>query len=686
RLTTGTYTLNPTSDIENVILAGVSAINATGNASNNSLTGNVAANILNGNGGTDTLTGWDGNDTYIIDGDDTVIETNALAAGGIDLVKSSVNYTLTSNVENLTLTDNINANGGTANINGTGNALNNIITGNAGDNVLDGKEGNDTLIGGDGNDTLTGGAGIDILNGGAGHDTYVFNTNLNAITNKDTIQGFNVVDDQILLDFSIFNAIGPNLDVIEFRSGAGYITAATADQRIIFNTSTGALYYDADGLGGVTATQFATLTGTVGALTNNSFSLGLNFNITGTDQADTLNGTIGNDSIIGLAGNDIINGGTGADIMYGDLGEDTFYVDNVDDIVLEDYFYFNESNGYYYENGHYELGYVGGHPNNANIIYSSVTYTADFGIGNLTLTGSDNINGYGSNLKINIITGNDGNNILDGGVITNPELTTNEYHSPLSPYIFFIDNGGNDTLIGGKGDDTYIIRGGETVIENSGEGIDTYVLSYNTSIPTAFLIDPNSEIENFILANDNVLHDYISGTNKDNLIIANNIANNIYGLAGNDELKGLGGDDKLYGMSGNDILWGGAGNDTLIGEFGADTFVWSLADKGTNALPSLDKVTDFNLADGDILDLHDLLVNESSTNILNFLDITTSTTAGITNTEIRISNTGGFAGGTFAAAAENQHITLAGVNLLTGTNEADLLTTLITQNKLIIDV
>lgn len=282
---------------------------------------------------------------------------------------------------------------------------------------------------------------------------------------------------------------------------------------------------------------------------------------------DSLTGGADNDTISGLAGNDTLNGGAGADIMLGDLGSDFFYVDNVNDIVLENYFYLNEANGLYYENGHYDLGYFGQHPNNINTIYSSVTYTADFGIGSLTLTGSDNINGYGSNQKINIITGNDGNNILDGGIITNPELMTPEYVSPASPYIFYISAGGYDTLVGGNGDDTYIIRGGETVIENSGGGIDTYVLSYNTGIiPMAFLIDPNSEIENFILANDNVLHDYISGTNNDNLIVANNIANNLYGLSGNDELKGMGGNDRLYGMAGNDTLWGGTGINTFVFE------------------------------------------------------------------------------------------------------------------------
>ncbi|MEQ1598054.1 MAG: hypothetical protein ABL880_01680 [Methylotenera sp.] len=546
-------------NVENLTLTGITNIDGTGNALANLLIGNDGNNQLIGLAGIDTLIGGlgidlliggDGNDTYEVDEtNDVVQEDSALAAGGVDIVRAKASFTLSANVENLTLIGLANNN-----INGSGNALNNIIIGDDGNNTLSGDAGNDSLTGGLGNDTLIGGLGIDTLIGGAGNDAFVFDTLLNAITNKDTIQGFNVAEDQILLDFTIFDTLGTNLDVIEYRSGAGVTTAATANQHIIFNTTNGALYYDADGVGGQAAIQFATLTGTVGTLTNNSFSLGLSFNIVGTDQADTLNGTIGNDSIIGLAGNDIINGGIGADIMYGDLGDDTFYVDNVDDIVFEDYFYFNESNGLFYENGY------------TNTIYSSVSYTADFGIGNLTLTGSDNINGYGSNLKINVITGNDGNNILDGGVITNPELMTIEYMSPTSPYIFYIFDGGLDTLIGGKGDDTYIVRGGETIIENANEGIDTQILSYNTGIPTAFLIDPNSEIENFILANDNVLHDYISGTNKDNLIIANNIANNIYGLSGNDELKGMGGDDKLYGMSGNDILWGDAGNDTFVFE------------------------------------------------------------------------------------------------------------------------
>jgi Ca2+-binding RTX toxin-like protein len=166
-----TYTLG--TEVENLTLTGTAAINGTGNALANQITGNTGANTLNGGTGADTLTGGVGNDTYVVDNlGDRVIE---LSGGGVDLVQSSITYTLGTEVENLTLT------GSTA-INGTGNALANQITGNTGANTLNGDAGADTLTGGSGNDRLLGGTendwldggtGADTLEGGVGDDTYV---------------------------------------------------------------------------------------------------------------------------------------------------------------------------------------------------------------------------------------------------------------------------------------------------------------------------------------------------------------------------------------------------------------------------------------------------------------------------------------------------------------------------------
>ena len=71
--------------IENAILLGAAAANATGNGGNNKLTGNDGVNVLNGLVGADTMSGGKGADTYVVDDDgDVVTETVAGAPGGKD--------------------------------------------------------------------------------------------------------------------------------------------------------------------------------------------------------------------------------------------------------------------------------------------------------------------------------------------------------------------------------------------------------------------------------------------------------------------------------------------------------------------------------------------------------------------------------------------------------------------------
>ena len=130
-------------------------------------------------------------------------------------------------------------------INGTGNSLANTITGNTAANTLSGSAGNDKLYGGSGNDKLYGGAGNDLLSGGAGNDVFVFNAALNASTNRDTITDFNHVDDTIWRENAIFTKLGAAgaSNAASFWTGTA---AHDANDRIIYNKATGALYYDAD--------------------------------------------------------------------------------------------------------------------------------------------------------------------------------------------------------------------------------------------------------------------------------------------------------------------------------------------------------------------------------------------------------------------------------------------------------
>jgi Ca2+-binding RTX toxin-like protein len=129
-------------------LTGGADLQGYGNSGINTLTGNSGNNLLNGGAGADTMQGGLGNDVYFVDdvGDQVIENLNE----GTDAVFSTVDYTLTANVETLVLQ-------GAGNLSGTGNTLDNKLFGNSGDN------------------TLNGGAGAERLTGGLGNDTFVFN-------------------------------------------------------------------------------------------------------------------------------------------------------------------------------------------------------------------------------------------------------------------------------------------------------------------------------------------------------------------------------------------------------------------------------------------------------------------------------------------------------------------------------
>jgi Ca2+-binding RTX toxin-like protein len=232
--------------VENLTLTGSGNVNATGNSLDNALAGNSGNNSLDGgsqgndtlNGGTgaDHMEGGNGSDTYVVDNaGDTVVEANV---SGSDLVRSSVSFSLAGQfIENLTLT-------GSGNVNATGNSLDNTIAGNSGNNTLAGA---------------------------SGADTFFFNTALNAATNLDHITDFAAVD-TIDLENAVFTSLTTTgtLAASAFVSGAGLTSAQDADDRIVYNTTTGALFFDADGVGGAAAIQFAILDNHA-ALTNADF-------------------------------------------------------------------------------------------------------------------------------------------------------------------------------------------------------------------------------------------------------------------------------------------------------------------------------------------------------------------------------------------------------------------------------
>ena len=219
--------------------ATITTATATGTIQNDDFTGTAKADNLIGTTGADGLTGLGNNDTYTVNnlGDIVTEQLN----GGTDTVNSSVNYTLPNNVENLTLT-------GTTAINGTGNALNNVLSGNSANN------------------TLNGGAGNDILAGGTGADRFRFAS----LTERlDKINDFKVVDDTIEVSAAGFGGgLKANAAITSAQLVIG-TTATNKSHRFIYNSTSGALFFDQDGINTVSApVQIATLS-TGLALTNN---------------------------------------------------------------------------------------------------------------------------------------------------------------------------------------------------------------------------------------------------------------------------------------------------------------------------------------------------------------------------------------------------------------------------------
>ena len=112
------------------------------------------------------------------------------------------------------------------------------------------------MFGDNGNDWLDGDTGQDRLTGGAGADSFVFNDAL-ASSNADYVNDFVSGSDKLLFDDAVFTNLGaPGA----FTSGDERFVAAPgarygveADDRLMYDTSTGKLYYDPDGSGSASA-------------------------------------------------------------------------------------------------------------------------------------------------------------------------------------------------------------------------------------------------------------------------------------------------------------------------------------------------------------------------------------------------------------------------------------------------
>lgn len=552
-----THTLG--ADFENLVLT-AGNINGTGNTGNNTITGSTGNNVIDGGTGADRMVGGDGNDSYVVDNaSDVVVES---VFEGLDAVTSSVNYTLTANVENLTLTG--------AAVVGTGNAEDNSITGNANANTLDGGAGADTLIGSTGNDIyiidnagdavveLTG-EGTDTVRSSVSYTASAFVDNV-VLTGSASIDATGNGDVNTLTGNTGNNTLDGGAGIDTMIGGAGNDAYGVDDSSDVITELAG------QGTDTVRASITYVLSANLENLTLTGFA---NIDGTGTALDNVLTGNDGDNTLDGLAGNDTLDGGIGQDEMNGGIGNDSYVVDDASDLVVE-----NASEG-------------------TDTVMSSIDFTLDANLENLTLTGSSDIDGTGNGV-VNILIGNTGNNTLDGAA-------------------------GADVMIGGAGDDTYVVDViGDNIVEQAvGGGIDT--------VRTAISYTLGSNVEELILtgsanvnATGNTLNNYLEGNTGNNTLDGKAGADSMAGGDGDDVyivdnagdfinefgntgidtiLTGIGrsmeadverltltgtasvdvlgnaSDNTILGNSGNNTLDGGAGEDHLTGGLGNDTYV-----------------------------------------------------------------------------------------------------------------
>jgi Ca2+-binding RTX toxin-like protein len=480
--------------------AGTTPISLKGNDADNTIRGNAGDNTLEGLGGADILVGLGGDDTYHID--DSLDQVVEAVGGGFDQLTVITNYTLTAGAEvELLTTANPLA---TSGFDITGNEFAQTIEGDAGANTLNGGGGADTLQGFGGDDTyLVDNPGDQVIEATGGGTDHVLTSVSYTLGAGQEIESFtptsfgsttNINLTGNALAQSIFGNAGNNLINDGGAGGSDTLEGLTGDDTYIVNNA-GDHVFERAGEGSdhvLTSVSYTLDTGSeIEVFNPTSFTSTAAINLTGNALAQTIYGNAG--------ANLISDGGAGgADTLEGLGGDDTYIVNNIGDHVFE---------------------LAGG---GADHVLTSVSYTLGVGASVETLTPT----GFGTTTNINLtgntlaqsIFGNAGNNIInDGGA------------------------GGNDTLEGFAGDDTYIVNNsGDHVFERAGDGNDHVLTSVD------YTLDAGSEIERFNPTS------FGSATNLS--LTGNTLAQTIIGNAGNNIINdgGPGAPDTLEGLSGND--------------------------------------------------------------------------------------------------------------------------------------
>lgn len=637
-------------DISNLI-GGTNDDTLTGNTNTNTLTGGAGNDTLYGLAGTDSLFGGVGADTLdggagadILNGGadiDTVTYANSTSGLTIDLVdggnrgtgdaagdtfvdiekvlgsaqsdiffagnkainfdggagNDTVSYASASVAVNVSLTRDANmATPSTAAVQGTwaaGQTFANIehLTGSAHNDVLAGNASVNTLIGGAGNDVLMGsigGAGDTLIGDdeagtGVGIDTVSYD----GITSLGLVASLSVNSNTGTVSFSGNTQVDSLIGIENITGGGGNDTITGNSSANILvggagnDTLEGGL--GADKLVGGASIDTASYANAAAGVIASLLSPGANTgaaagdvylgdgetstsieNLLGSAFNDTLTGDAAANTLTGGAGNDTLDGGVGNDILQGGAGNDML------------------------------LASAGADTFDGGADTDTVSYAAISAIQTIDLTNAILGQGLGSGDNfgdvfvagtIEKVIGGSGNDtfvisatnnvFLDGGTGTNTISFVNaaspvtiSLKPPLQPNTGLYTNIQN--IVGSANNDTLEGDDNSNTLDGGSAGSDTVTFANYTTAVTASLATNTATAGG---TTDTLISiENLTGGNGDDSLTGGDAANTLNGGVGNDTLVGGGGADILLGGAGNDTLSGGADDDILIGGAGADTF------------------------------------------------------------------------------------------------------------------
>ena len=537
-----------------------------------------------------------------------------------------------------------------------------------------------SIEGGEGNDVstvmITGGAGDDTvtLSGGDGEgNTFAYSTG----DGKDVIYSFSSSDTIKLVNTSRANASIKGNDVV-VKVGSGKITlknAASRSTAITFTDSDDSIIESISGYtytkAGVIKDGAITLTSSAKTYTADDVIYTVDGSKTGSGLSITGN-TTGDNSLVGGTGNDTITGSElRDDTLTGNAGKDVFVYTGGNDTITD----YEKKDRISISGG---LSYVNFEIDDKDItlnfdsnnslkiakgLDASITtvqngkkvlnfYTANGVFDSVrkavSLAGSEST--FNAKNYSQLVT-------IDGTAATEPiEIIGNKKANVITASAngSTLNGGkGKDTLIGGDGDDIFVLEkntGKDTIqsygysdkisLGNGAEISDGFVQNGDAIIKvgnSSFTVKDTSDVtltsasgEDTIFSNGvfisedtaKVIGSFKGTVSLDGYSVSNfdasqdkkaitiygtDSADSIFGGKGKDKLYGNGGDDYLFGDKGNDTLsggagadslWGGKGNDLLIGGDGIDTFIFQVGDGN-------DTITNYNFADGDMLKILD---------------------------------------------------------------------------------